>query len=313
MAAVDWSSQNVVVTGGCGFIGRHLVRRLVALGATVTVIDDLSSGDRAAIPDSVTFVEGSIVDRPLVKRVLAGKDGCFHLAAIASVTRSMEDLVGTAEVNEIGTLSVLEALKDSGGRLVYASSSAVFGPPAELPLVVGSPTNPISPYGVSKLVNEMHAKVAGLAHGTPSYGLRFFNVYGPEQSATSPYSGVIALFARKITAGQGFTIHGTGEQTRDFVFVADVVEGILKAWTLASPDAPRSTVGTGQPTSVRDLAHILMDVCGRTVPVEFGPARAGDIPHSYGLGEFLTETVGIVPRPLRDGLSLTLAAAETSP
>jgi len=302
-----WQGQKIVVTGGCGFIGRHLVRRLVSLGADITVLDDLSTGDAAALPKNVRFIEGSVADLPLVKKLLADADGCFHLAAVASVQRSVEELVVCHTANETGTLAIIEGLRPTKGKLVYASSSAVFGHPLQLPLTVESATRPISPYGVSKLACELHARVAGHLFGIPSFGLRFFNVYGPEQRADSPYSGVIAIFGHRVAAGQPLTIFGDGEQSRDFVFVQDVVEALMGAWVAASPDARVELVGTGQPTTVRELADAVMAAIGRSVPVNFAPAREGDIKHSYGVCPFMSKVLGRPAVGLREGLSGFLA------
>ncbi|ABC23903.1 NAD-dependent epimerase/dehydratase family protein [Rhodospirillum rubrum] len=303
-----WRGRRVLVTGGAGFIGGHLCRRLVGLGAEVVVLDDLSTGRRDTVPRGVRLIVGSVTDPALVRKALQGTEGCFHLAAIASVPLSVSALVDCHAVNQTGTLRLIEGLRDNGGgRLVYASSSAVFGDPVALPLTMASPTRPISPYGVDKLACEAHARVAGGLYGLKSFGLRFFNVYGEGQSDDSPYSGVIALFNRKLRDGQPITVFGDGSQSRDFVYVGDVIEGLLAAWNEASVRGPVETVGTGCPTTVMDLARTIMEVHGRSVPVVHAPPREADIEHSYGKADFLAR---ILPKPavaLRAGLARTLS------
>jgi UDP-glucose 4-epimerase len=308
----DSEFGRVLVTGGCGFIGHHLVERLLALGARVTVLDDLSSGRADRLPDGAELVVGSVADGELVERLVKGCDGCFHLAAIASVTRSFSEFLYCHDVNLTGTVAVLNGVRHCGGRLVYASSSAVYGNPAELPLSSASAAAPISPYGLSKLASEWHARMAGAAFGVPSFGLRFFNVYGEGQSADSEYSGVIAAFSRRVAAGEAVPVYGSGRQSRDFVYVGDVVEALLAAWRQADASAPVEIVATGTPTTVVELAELVMELAGRRVPVVPRPPRCGDIEHSYGRGDFLRGALGRTPLPLRQGLARTLGTMPRS-
>jgi UDP-glucose 4-epimerase len=216
---------------------------------------------------------------------MQGVAGCFHLAAVASVARSNEDWLGTHHTNQTGTVAVLDAAR--GGRIpvVYASSAAVYGETGDAsPVPENHPTRPRTAYGVDKLGSELHAAVASGVHGIPTMGLRFFNVYGPRQSPSSPYSGVISILAARIAAGQPLTIHGDGMQTRDFVYVADVVSHLQAAMSLLhhAPLAGVLNVCTGRATSVRRLSEVLACAVGHTPEVVMGPARSGDIRHSLG-------------------------------
>ncbi len=297
---------DILVTGGCGFIGHHLVDCLLANGARVTVLDDLSSGSADRLPPGAELVVGSVCDGALVARLLHEADGCFHLAAIASVTRSFSEFLHCHQVNLTGMIAVLEGVRRCGGRLVYASSSAVFGNPVELPLSIDSTAAPISPYGLRKLASEWHARMAGAAFDVKSFGLRFFNVYGEGQPADSDYSGVIARFSRCVASGEPISIYGSGRQSRDFVYVGDVVEAMLEAWRRADASAPVETVATGVPTTIAELAELTMDLAGRRVSVAHGPARVGDIEESYGCRDFLHDALGRSPVTLREGLGRTL-------
>lgn len=269
-----------LVTGGAGFIGSHLVDALLAAGDTVRVLDDFSTGKEENLPPGTEMLRGDVADPATVREAMAGMDGCFHLAAIASVARGNEDWPGTHRVNVGGTVAVLDAAR-ALGRLpvVYASSAAVYGDTGEAVAHEGLHPAPRTAYGADKLGSEQHAAVGALVHGVPSVGLRFFNVYGPRQDPDSPYSGVISIFARRAAAGEGVSVHGDGLQTRDFVFVADVVAHLQAAMRHASAHAGASVfnVCTGHETSILDLARML-----GVRDVSHGPARAGDIRRSLG-------------------------------
>ena len=225
------SPRRALVTGGAGFIGRALAARLLREGAEVTVLDDLSSGDASRLDRGARLMEGSVTDPGRVAEAMAGADAVFHLAAIASVARCNEDLAASHRVNLGGFVNVLEAAaaREQRPALVYASSAAVYGDNPETPLREDARPRPLSPYGADKLGCELHASAAATVLGLRSTGLRFFNVYGPGQDPGSPYSGVISRFHRAATLGEGVTIFGDGGQTRDFVFVDDVVEALLSA------------------------------------------------------------------------------------
>lgn len=302
-----------LVTGGCGFIGSHLVESLERDGHEVRVLDDLSTGKRENIAPSVELLVGDVADASLVRRAMAGVDGCFHLAAIASVERGNLDWLGTHAVNLTGAIAVFDAARRPGVPgipTVYASSAAVFGDEPTLPLTELAPVRPLSAYGADKLGCELHARVAGVVHGVPTAGLRFFNVYGPRQDPKSPYSGVISIFCDRLGAHRPITIFGDGLQTRDFVYVADVVASLRAAMAgLTTVKTQIYNVCTGRSTSVVDLAQIIAGLCGITADITFAPPRAGEIRTSLGSPARLKAELGIECRtPIADGLRATLAS-----
>lgn len=275
--------MRILVTGGCGFIGSHVVDALLARGDVPVVLDDLSTGRRANLPDRVELFEGSIENRDAVVRAIDGCGAVVHLAAIASVQKCNETWAASHAVNVGGTVTVLEAARDAGRiPVVYASSAAIYGDNTNTPLSEREVPAPLTAYGVDKYGSELHARVAGRIHGVPSFGLRFFNVFGPRQDPSSPYSGVISIFASRLARGEGVSIHGDGGQIRDFVYVGDVVAHILAALQAADISAPVANVCTGQPTSVLGLAETLKSMTGSPGEIAFGPARAGDIRVSIG-------------------------------
>ncbi len=316
-------SETFLVTGGAGFIGSHLVAALLADGHRVRVVDDLSTGRRENLPDGVSFIEGSITDAALMQDAVGGIAGCFHLAAIASVERGIAAWLATHQVNLGGLITLFEAIRalPAPVPVVYASSAAVYGDAATLPITEETTTRPLSAYGADKLGCEQHALVASHVHGIPTLGLRFFNVYGPRQDPRSPYSGVISIFCDRLRAGQPIAVFGDGAQTRDFVFVADVVAalGAAMARLRAGRVTPASVfpasvfnVCTGRATSVRDLAETIAGLCGRRADMRFAPARKGEIRHSLGAPEAMQAALGLGdPVPLRHGLAATLNWLET--
>jgi UDP-glucose 4-epimerase len=299
-----------LVTGGAGFIGSHLCDAMLARGDTVRVLDDLSTGHLANLPNGVTFLEGDVADPARVAQAMEGVEGCFHLAAIASVEKGVTDWIGTHRANLTGTITVLDTIRRQGRRIpvVYASSAAVYGDVATMPITETTPCRPLSAYGADKLGCELHARVASAVHAIPTVGLRFFNVYGPRQDPTSPYSGVISIFCQRISAGQPITIFGDGAQTRDFVYVADVVRALLAAMDLRPPEAAVLNVCTGVPTSVETLAALIATLTGRFLDISPQPARTGEIRHSLGDPEPANKALGLAGRTaLREGLSEVLA------
>ncbi len=218
-----------LVTGGAGFIGSHVCDALLARGARVRVLDDLSTGRRENVPAGAELLVGDAADPAVVRDATAGISGCFHLAAIASVARGVEDWLGTHRANLTATITILDALRGRDVPVVYASSAAVYGDCPVRPIDEAAPLRPLSAYGADKLGCELHARVATHVHRVPTAGLRFFNVYGPRQDPRSPYSGVISIFCERVRSGRAVQIHGDGGQTRDFVFVADVVAALLAA------------------------------------------------------------------------------------
>ncbi|MFT8245495.1 NAD-dependent epimerase/dehydratase family protein [Roseomonas sp. BN140053] len=296
------------VTGGCGFIGSHLSAALIARGHSVRVLDDLSTGSRANLAPGAALLRGDIADPADARAAMDGVDGCFHLAAIASVERGVQDWPGTHRVNLSGTVAILDAARAHRVPVVYASSAAVYGDGPVLPIPEDAPTRPLSAYGADKLGCEQHARVAGAVHGIPTLGLRFFNVFGPRQDPRSPYSGVISIFCDRLVRGNAVEVFGDGEQTRDFVYVGDVVAALLAAMPAASTAAPVLNLCTGQPTSVRALAATVAALCGTPLTLNHRPPRAGEIRHSLGAPDRAREALGLAtPTSLRDGLAEVVA------
>jgi UDP-glucose 4-epimerase len=275
--------RTFLVTGGCGFIGSHLCEALLARGDAVQVLDDLSSGKLENLPGDARLIRGDVGDFACVHAALAGVDGCFHLAAIASVERGVRDWLGTHRVNLTGTITLFEAIRRVRSvPVVYASSAAVYGDCKTLPITEEAEKRPVSAYGADKYACELHARVATHVHGIPTTGLRFFNVYGPRQDPASPYSGVISIFCDRLRRGEAVLIHGDGHQTRDFIFVSDVVAAMLRAMELQLARAPSFNCCTGIATSILDLARLVAELCGRDLNVCFTAPRSGEIRHSLG-------------------------------
>ncbi len=299
-----------VVTGGAGFIGSHLCDALIARGDSVRVLDDLSTGHRRNVPAAAELVVGDITNAALVAGVMADADGCFHLAAIASVEKGVTDWLGTHRTNITGTVTVFDAVRRHGSHIpvVYASSAAVYGDAATVPIAETERCMPLSAYGADKLACELHARVASHVHNIPTVGLRFFNVYGPRQDPKSPYSGVISIFCERIAGGQPIAIFGDGQQTRDFVYVGDVVRALLAGMALQPADAPVFNVCGGVSTSVEALARVIAELSGRNLNVEVRPARAGEIRHSLGVPDLANRVLRLNGRTsLRAGLHEVLA------
>ncbi len=301
-----------LVTGGCGFIGSHLADALVGRGDTVRILDDLSTGRRDNAPAAAEIIVGDVADGEAVARAMAGVDGCFHLAAVASVQRGNEDWVGTHRANLTGAVTVFDAARRCNPAgpvpVVYASSAAVYGDNPRVPLAEDAETVPLTAYGADKLGCELHARVAFRVHGVPTVGFRFFNVYGPRQDPHSPYSGVIAIFAERLTRGDGVTIFGDGTQTRDFVYVTDVVRFLVAAMDGRPSDAAVFNVCAGHATSVLDLVDVIAGLCGNAAPdITHAPARAGDIRTSIGDPGRVNAAFGFAAAtPLAEGLRRTL-------
>ncbi|WP_119418075.1 NAD-dependent epimerase/dehydratase family protein [Desertibaculum subflavum] len=301
-----------LVTGGCGFIGSHLADALVAAGHKVRIVDDLSTGKRENAPAGAEIIVGDIADASLMARAMAGIDGCFHLAAIASVQRGNEDWLGTHRANLTGAITAFDLARSCNSQgpvpVVYASSAAVYGDNPALPLKETSATQPLSAYGADKLGCELHARVAWVVHKVPSTGFRFFNIYGPRQDPKSPYSGVIAIFADRVKAGEPITINGDGGQYRDFVYVADVVRHLVAAMAGMEQGARVFNICTGRATTVLELAQTIARIAGRNDPkIVHGPARAGDIRESLGDPAAAKAAFGFTADTLiADGLKPTL-------
>jgi UDP-glucose 4-epimerase len=292
-----------LVTGGCGFIGSHLADRLIALGHRIRVLDNLSTGRLENLPDGTELVVGDVADEATVHGALRDIDGCFHLAAAASVPRCNADPILTNRINLVGTLTILATAARRAIPVVYASSAAVYGANPSTPLGETSETRPLSVYAADKLACELHAAVASHLHRVPTVGLRFFNVYGPRQDPASPYSGVISIFADRLARGQELTVYGDGAQVRDFVFVGDVVEAIVAAMAHQQSGAFVCNVCTGEGTTILALAKLLADIAGVRAEIRHAPARAGDVRISIGDPRRLAEVYGRLPNTtLREGL-----------
>jgi UDP-glucose 4-epimerase len=265
-----------VVTGGAGFIGSHVVDALVARGDEVHVLDDLSSGKRENVPDDATLHVGDIRHDADQVFDAARPDVCFHLAAQASVTRSVQDPGFDADVNVIGTVRILEAARRHGARVVFSSTGGAIYGECERPATEDAARRPLSPYGTSKLAGEEYLGAWNRLHGAGHVALRFGNVYGPRQDPHGE-AGVVAIFLRTVAAGGTPRIFGDGSQIRDYVFVGDVVRATLAA---AGRDGGVFNVGTGIETSVSQLVDSMRAAVGREFPVEHGEERLGDLRRS---------------------------------
>src|SRR6516162_10549945 len=287
-----------LVTGGAGFIGSHLVHALVAEGHAVRVLDDLSNGRRDNLPQQVELTEADVTDPAAVESALDGVDGCFHLAAIASVARSHVDLLRTHQVNLTGTINVFDQTRPSRRHreipVVYASTAAIYGNCGSFPVDEESSAAPLSAYGADKYACELHARVAGAIHGVPTIGLRFFNLYGPRQDPLSPYSGVISIFADRLLRGEAVEIFGDGQQARDFTYISDAVCALRCAMHAATTSALVFNVCTGKTTSVLDLAQSMAELCGTELVVHRRPARCGEVRISIGDPQRAVERLGCI-------------------
>lgn len=282
---MSFEAAVVVVTGGAGFIGSHLVDELVRNGARVRVLDNFCTGHRRNLEHlngRVDVVEGDIRDLALCKRVLRGARYVFHEAALGSVPRSMKEPAESIDVNVTGTSNVLTAARDeSVERVVYASSSAVYGDDTRLPKKEGCEGKPLSPYALSKQMNEQLGKLFADCFGLQTVGLRYFNVYGPRQDPNGPYAAVVPRFFEACLRGRAPVIYGDGTQSRDFTFVRDIVRANLLAARAPKEACGRAyNVGAGGTTSVNDLARVIIAVTGSRVEPSYEPPRAGDIPFS---------------------------------
>ncbi|MCA0918753.1 NAD-dependent epimerase/dehydratase family protein [Pseudooceanicola nanhaiensis] len=310
-----------LVTGGAGFIGGHLVRRLCAQGDRVTVVDDLSTGRRANLPQgrrapALDLVVGDIAEPEVLDRAMTGVAGVFHCAATVNVQDCIADWLGAHRANSTGTLHVFDTAQRLGRLpVVYASSAAVYGNRSGERCHEEMPERPLSPYGADKLACEHQARAFWEIHGLPSAGLRLFNVYGPGQQDGSPYSGVLARFLRNRAEGSGHVVFGDGQQTRDFVHVSDVVQAMLAAMARLTerPQSFVSNVCTGHSASLIELSCLLDGLSpGAPAPITFHPERPGDIRHSSGDTRRMRSLLGLTHLvSLEEGLRAQLLAPAT--
>jgi len=305
--------MKLLITGGAGFIGSHMAENFANKGWEVVVLDNFLTGKRenlSHISGNLTIVEGDIRDTSIVNKTMVGCDAVIHLAALASVPASFKDPVGTYEVNFMGTQNILEAARQNKvKKLTFASSSAVYGDTQTFPITEGNPDNPLSPYGVSKLLGEKLCRFYNTAFGLPVTIFRFFNVYGPRQNPFSEYSAVIPKFLSIIKDGGTPVIFGDGEQTRDFIYISDLVRAHEKALERIEESKNQSNegkrieesknqsseeatpllrysatplnLGSGEKTSLNELIEIISRKLGKTVKPKYDPPRSGDIVHSY--------------------------------
>jgi nucleoside-diphosphate-sugar epimerase len=301
-----------VVTGGAGFIGSHMVEELLRRGHTVRVVDSLVTGRRsnmASFADRVEFIEGDLAELAVARRAVDGMEFVLHQAAIPSVPRSVAEPERCHRANVDGTLNMLLASRDAGiRRLLFAGSSSVYGNSPTLPKREDMPAKPLSPYALHKLVGEQYAQLFTSLYGLETVTTRYFNVFGPRQDPSSPYSGVISLFIRALVDGRAATIHGDGEQTRDFTYVANVVDGVLKACEAPGAAGKVFNVATGGRVSLNHLYRTLQELTGRSIPARYGPTRVGDVRDSQADITAARETLGFTPSvTFEDGLAKTLA------
>jgi UDP-glucose 4-epimerase len=304
--------MRALVTGGAGFIGSHLVERLLKDGHTVRVVDDFSTGKRANLTpfgDKIEVVEADIRDGWKLREVADGCEVIFHEAAIVSVPYSVEHPQETHDVNLQGTLNVLEAARHAKARrLVFASSAAVYGDAPGLPKHEGMLPTPIAPYGLEKLTSEHYLSIFARLYGVETVSLRYFNVFGPRQDPSSAYSGVISIFVDRARRGEPVTLFGDGSAYRDFVFVEDVVTANMLAAREPLASGRAFNVGRGEKTTLNDLVAMIGRVVGRPLVVKHEAPRVGDIAESLADISLARKVLGFEPRvPVEEGLRRLLA------
>ena len=310
------SQSSFLITGGAGFIGANLVEQLLDLGAKkVRVLDNLSNGYYTNIEGFVglpnfEFIEGDIRDIKTCRESVVGMDYISHQAALGSVPRSVEDPVASNDVNIGGHLNMMVAAKESSSlkRMVYAASSSSFGDSEALPKIEGNEGKPLSPYAVTKWVNELYGDVFSRVYGLHTVGLRYFNIFGPKQNPNNPYAAVIPLFMKAAMEGRSPKINGDGSNSRDFTFVANALQANIKAM-LDTEGLTRHEVvniAVGDRTNLVELWEAIAAAAGTEVQPEFGPPRAGDIPHSLASIEKARALFGYDPQfRLREGIKIT--------
>jgi nucleoside-diphosphate-sugar epimerase len=299
-----------LVTGGAGFIGSHITEELVRRGEQVRVVDSLITGHRKNLAhlSGIDFLEGDLADLAIAQRAVQGVDYVLHQAAIPSVPRSVEDPITSNRANIDSTLNVLVAARDARvKRVVYAGSSSAYGNTPTLPKHEAMPTNPLSPYALQKLVGEQYMQMFTALYGLETVTIRYFNVFGPRQDPSSAYSGVISVFAKALLENKAPTIYGDGEQTRDFTYVANVVDGVLRA--VKAPDAAGQVVNvaTGSSISLNRLFAAMRDLLGSRLDVAYGAPRHGDVKDSLADITRARTLLGYEPLvPFEAGLKKTI-------
>ena len=302
----------ILVTGGAGFIGSHLCDALLAAGYSVRVVDNLSTGQRDNLPlddPRLQLIEGDVADAALMRRAVAGCQAVAHLAAVASVQASVDDPVSTHQSNFIGTLNLCEAMREAGvKRVLFASSAAIYGNNGEgVAVTEDTAKAPLTPYAADKLASEHYLDFYRREHGFTPAIFRFFNIYGPRQDPSSPYSGVISIFTERALAGRPITVFGDGEQTRDFFYVADLVPLLMQGLTGTEVASEAVNVGHSQSVSLNQLLAAIRQVLGELPEVTYGEARPGDIRHSRADNRLLRQRYQLLPAtPLAEGLARLL-------
>jgi len=284
----------ILITGGAGFIGSHLTDALLAKGYSVRILDDLSTGKRSNLPldnAKIELIEGDVANAQVVAQAMSGCQAVVHLAAVASVQASVDDPVRTHQSNFIGTLNVCEAMRQASvKRVVFASSAAVYGNNGEgHPIDEETPKAPLTPYASDKLASEYYLDFYRLEHALEPVIFRFFNIFGPRQDPSSPYSGVISIFSERAQKGLPITVFGDGEQTRDFVYVEDLVKILVQAVEVPQVEPGAINVGMNKATSLNQMLEALTEVLGQMPPVTYSEARSGDIRHSRANNQRLIE------------------------
>jgi UDP-glucose 4-epimerase len=303
--------RNGLVTGGAGFIGSHLADALLEQGWAVRVLDNLSTGKLANLAGAngrAELITGSVTDRRAVEKAVAGCEVVFHLAAVPSVTRSVENPLETNDVSATGTMTVLDVARRSGvRRVIFAGSSSAYGNIPGAVRVETEPLAPLSPYAAAKLAGEFYCSCFTAVYGLETVRLRFFNIYGPRQDASSPYSGVIALFLSLMSKGRVPRVDGDGLQSRDFAYVGNAVQALVKAADAPAASGNVYNIGNGKSITVLDLVNHLNELLGKRVQPTFGPPRAGDVRHSQADITRARLDLGYVPAvSFQEGLRLTL-------
>ncbi|MEJ5199252.1 MAG: NAD-dependent epimerase/dehydratase family protein [Anaerolineae bacterium] len=301
-----------LITGGAGFLGTALANHLVERGHHVRVLDDLSTGDPSRLHPGAIFTRGDVRDRPKLWTLLQQVDCVFHLAARVSVQESVLYPREYNDINVAGTVSLLEAIRDVGvKRVVFASSATVYGPQPVQPVSEDARPWPQVPYAVSKLAAEYYISVLGELNGIETVALRIFNAYGPGQRLPPVHAPVIPLYVKNILSGASLVIHGSGEQTRDFVYVDDVVDALVAAATAPGVNGSIINIGSGEETSIRQLIAILSEVTGRQPHIIVNPQQSGGISRQVADLRRARERLGYAPKvSLREGLSRLLEEDE---
>ena len=303
--------SNYLVTGGAGFIGSHLAEELVRRGHRVRVADSLITGKRSNLDHipGIEFVEGDLADLEFAKRAADGSEYVLHQAAIPSVPRSVKDPVTSNRANVDGTLNILVAAQEAGAkRLVFAASSSAYGDTPTLPKHEGMPTGPLSPYALQKVVGEQYLQMFTRLYGLETVSIRYFNVFGPRQDPSSPYSGVISVFATALLDNQPPKIYGDGEQTRDFTYVANVVDGVLRACEAPHASGEIINVATGGRISLNRLFYAMRDLVGGALEPLYAEPRKGDVRDSQADIRKAKALLGYEPVvSFEDGLARTIA------